>query len=296
MIRPITLTPEVIQECVEEFRKSITETRMYSGSLSYSKSFKWEDKVPKAVIRFSVEAYMKMRLLVENFSSEIAWQCVVFRDDVDKNVFHMTDIVVEPQVVTGTTVDTDQEEYEKWLISLPVEVFNNLHANMHSHVNMSCSPSNTDKNHWTNVINALAQTDDMFQIFMIWNKKWEHYAQVYDLTNNIYYDGTDVEVDVEDFSGWGLEEFLKNAKASVKTQTVVPKYQGQSYSSPYYGQSQSHLQGYFNDFKSYDKDYNASKRADEAKARKEQKAARRESDFYSSGGYWDDDGYWDSHR
>lgn len=301
MIRPIKLTEEVIEECVEEFRKTITESRMYNGTLSYNKTFKWTDKVPPAILKITAEAYMKMRLLLETFSSEVAWQFVTFRDDVDPNVFHLTDIVVEPQVVTGVTVDTDQEEYEKWLMSLPDEVFNNLHANCHSHVNMATTPSGTDKNHWTSVLNSLSESvDDVFQIFMIWNKRMEKTVQVYDLKNNVYYDDKDVVVEIEDFDGWGLNEFLKTAKDSVKTAPSKPAYQ----SNPYY--SGGYYGGYNGGYQKPStpaqtvipldaaKEEKAKKdRTAEAKARKEEKRAQRESGYYS-GAYWDDDDdYWD---
>lgn len=236
MIRPIKLTPKAIEECVEEFRKSITEARMYSGELSYRQTFSWTDKVPQAVVKIEVEAYMKMRMLIDNFSSEIAWQFVCHRDETDKNVFHVTDIVVEPQTVTGVTVDTDQAEYEKWLAELPDEIFNNLHANCHSHVNMGVTPSGTDKNHWTSVLNSLTEAEglDVFQIFMIWNKKYERTVQIYDLSNNIYYDGTDVRVEIDDYFGWGLSEFLKSAKDSVKTSAPKSTYSG-GYNGGYSG-------------------------------------------------------------
>lgn len=315
MIRPIKLTPKAIEECVEEFRKSITETRMYSGELSYHQTFSWTDKLPPAIIRIEIGAYMKMRTLIDNFSSEIAWQFVCHRDENESNVFHVTDVVVEPQMVTGTTVDTDQEEYEKWKAELPDEIFYNLHANCHSHVNMSVTPSGTDKAHWTNVLNSLTETEglDVFQIFMIANKKYEYTLQVYDLTNNTYYDGKDATVEIEDFAGWGLNDFLKSAKDSVRTSTPKSSYNGYGGYNGYSGYYTNPTPPVYpaQPTKAPEKEKDTGKvsgaianifgkgkpndKREEALARKAEKASRRGNvDYHGDGhGYWDDDDdYW----
>ena len=218
MIRPIKLTPALIDECVEEFRNSITASRMYSGSLKYEKSFRWQGKLPPAQVIFSMTAYMKMTKLIDSFSSEIAWHCTVHRDPDNRNIFRVDDVFVSPQKVTGVTVHSDQEEYEQWLCSLPDEVFNNLKMQCHSHVNMGISPSGVDTTHWSGVLNTLVDEGDVFYIFMIWNKKLQYTVQVYDLRNNTYYDGDDVKVDVDDL-GLDLSAFLNEARSAVKYQS-----------------------------------------------------------------------------
>lgn len=220
MIRPIKLTDALINECVEEFRKSISASRMYSGSLKYEKTFRWQGSLPPAQIVFSIPAYLKMVKLIDHFSSEVAWHCTVKRDTEHPEVFHVQDVFVSPQQVTGTTVNSDQAEYDQWLCQLPDEVFADLKMQCHSHVNMGCTPSGTDREHWSGVLNALVEEGDVFYIFMIWNKSLKYTAQVYDLTNNTYYDGDDVKVSAEDF-GVDLATFIEEAKASVKTKTYT---------------------------------------------------------------------------
>lgn len=223
MIRPIKLTPALIDECVEEFRNSITASRMYSGSLKYEKSFRWQGKLPPAQVIFSMTAYMKMTKLIDSFSSEIAWHCTVHRDPDNRNIFRVDDVFVSPQKVTGATVNSDQEEYEQWLCSLPDEVFDNLKMQCHSHVNMGVSPSGVDTTHWSGVLNTLVEEGDVFYIFMIWNKKLQYTVQVYDLHNNTYYDGEDVKVDIDNF-GVDLSAFLDDARKVVTYQTYTSPY------------------------------------------------------------------------
>lgn len=226
MIRPIKLTEELIAECVEEFRKSITASRMYSGNLKYEKTFRWSGKLPPAQIVFSLPAYMKMVKLIDHFSSEVAWHCTVKRDEEHPEIFHVQDVFVSPQQVTGTTVNSDQAEYDQWLCQLPDEVFNDLKMQCHSHVNMACSPSGTDREHWSGVLNALVEEGDVFYIFMIWNKSLKYTAQVYDLTNNTYYDDGDVKVSIDNL-GVDLAGFIEAAKAAVKPKTyTAPGFSG----------------------------------------------------------------------
>jgi len=232
MIRPIKLTDALIEECVAEFRKSISASRMYSGNLEYKKTFRWQGTLPHAKISFSIPAYLKMTKLIDSFSSEIAWHCTVRRDEEHPEVFHVDDVFVSPQKVTGATVNSDQQEYEQWLCTLPDEVFNNLRMQCHSHVNMACSPSSVDRQHWSGVLNALVDEGDVFYIFMIWNKKLQYTCQVYDMTNNTYYDGEDVEV-FADNMGVDLSAFLKSAQDVVKVTTYQSGYgSGSSYYSP----------------------------------------------------------------
>lgn len=62
----------------------------------------------------------------------------------------------------------------------------------HSHVNMSTSPSAVDLTHQEKILSQLSS--DMFYIFMIWNKKMEHTAKIFDLKNNTLYENKDIDV------------------------------------------------------------------------------------------------------
>lgn len=227
MSKPIWLTDELLTQISNEFIANIKKTKMFDGKINYTKNFKW-DADEKAIVIFSPVAFAKMTALVQSFDSEVAWHGVATRDAKEKNRFYITDIIVYPQVVTGSTVNTDQDEYTKWLYSQDDEVFNNIRMQGHSHVNFATTPSAVDTAHQEKI---LAQLDkDMFYIFMIWNKKFERTVKIFDLANNTLYENDDVTVTIG-AEGVDLDEFLKDAKASVKTKT----YQAGVYNGGYYG-------------------------------------------------------------
>lgn len=218
MSKPIKLTDELLARIQEEFIANLRSTKMFDGKINYTKNFKWEDSEnDKAFITFSPVAFAKMVMLLQQFDSEVAWHGVAYRDGKQENVFYITDIMVYPQLVSGSTVNTDQEAYTQWLYSLDDESFNNLKMQGHSHVNFGTTPSPVDTTHQEQILKQL--DDDMFYIFMIWNKKFEHTIKIFDLRNNTLYEDGDITVCIGD-EGVDLDAFIKGAKDIVK-----PKYQ-----------------------------------------------------------------------
>lgn len=213
MSKPIKCTDAILDRIVAEFRESVKSSKMFDGRISYSKSFKWE-KEEKATVTFSQTAFYKMLQLIYGFSSEVAWHGTVYRDEAQPNAFRIEDIFVYPQLVSGANVETDQVAYQSWLYSLDDEVFNNLRMQGHSHVDFTTTPSTVDTTHQGKILEQL--DDDMFYIFMIWNKKMERTVTIFDLANNTLYEKDDVVITVDS----GALEFLDNAKEIVK-----PKYQ-----------------------------------------------------------------------
>ena len=86
----------------------------------------------------------------------------------------------------------------------------------HSHVNMGTSPSTVDLNHQEKILEQLE--DDMFYIFMIWNKSFKRTIKIYDLAKNILFEDADIDVKIAD-AGLGLNEFIGEAKDLVKSRT-----------------------------------------------------------------------------
>lgn len=216
MAKLIKMTPEYIQSCRDDFQKeferAISNLKTSDGKLQFSRTIGQVNR--KATVLFSAKAYLKMTTLIRDFGDEVAWHGIAYRsEDETKDIYHIEDILVYPQVVTGATVNTDQEKYQTWLMAQSDDVFNNIRFQGHSHVNMGVSPSSVDTTHQEKIIEQLE--DDMFYIFMIWNKRHDVFTKIYDMKKNIMFESTDVTVDVE-IDGQLMSEFMRGAKAIVE--------------------------------------------------------------------------------
>ena len=220
MPKPIVLTEEVIQEMAQSFARKLRTAKLSDGKLTYTQQFSYEtDEGVKAHIVFTPEAYVKMVTLIYKYDSEVAWHGTVNR--LAEDCFLITDILVYPQEVTGTTVNTDQDKYQQWIMEIDGEVFDKLHMQGHSHVTMQTSPSVTDLTHQEAILSQL--DEDRFYIFMIWNKRMEHNIKIYDMASNTLYEDSDIVVTVQS-DGCNLDQFLKDASAA-----VVKKYGSSNY-------------------------------------------------------------------
>ena len=213
MAKPITLTEEYIAYLQEEFKKSLSSLKLSEGKINYQKKLEYEEEA-KATISFDPGAFAKMLSIIYGFDSEVAWHGVVER--MSPNEFKIRDILVYPQEVSGTTVDTDQEAYQTWLMELEDDIANSLRMQGHSHVNMGVTPSSVDLNHQEQI---LSQLNRGYYIFMIWNKKMDRTIKIFDMDANILYENDDVTVVVGD--GDAMEGFLAEAKKVVKTRSYT---------------------------------------------------------------------------
>lgn len=217
MSKPIKLTEELKQSAIEEFIKSISTMKMADGKINYNKNFTYKDD-DKAVIYFTPVAYAKMIKLLMTFDSEVAWHGVGQR--LEGANFLITDILVYPQTVSGTTVEMDTEEYANWIMeNIEDDRFNHIIMQGHSHVNMVCTPSAVDTTHQEQILGQL--TDDMFYIFMIWNKRLDNNTKIYDLANNTLYEDKDISYGIYD-EETDLDAFVEDAKAQVKKKVYTP--------------------------------------------------------------------------
>lgn len=217
MAKYIVPPRECVAEAVSAFEKALNATKFPDGDFVYKQSFDLKDK--HARVLFTPTAYAKMLTLIREFDKEVAWHGLARRgDDPEKNEYIVYDIKVYPQVVTGATVNTDQAEYEKWLMDFEDEDFNNIRMQGHSHVSMSTSPSGVDLTHQQRIIEQL--TGDMFYIFMIWNKRLENTTKIYDMRKNIFFEPKDISVELLDENN-SLSEFLRQAKDTVKDKPAV---------------------------------------------------------------------------
>ena len=222
MSRPIHITDEIANELYEEFQNLIQETKyVEDGKISFTKTFTSKEK---ATLYFTELAYLKMKMLVDSSSKEVAWHGLVKRHQQEANAFVVYDILIYPQKVTGVTVETDQEEYQDWLMGHDDDTFNNIRLQGHSHVYMSTTPSSVDMELYEGIVSQL--TDDMFYIFIILNKKGEKTIQIYDFMSNLVFDTEDVFMEVID-DNTGVKKFIENAKGMIKAESKI--YTGYKY-------------------------------------------------------------------
>lgn len=208
MPTPIRITDNLKKEAKAEFAALLDDLKMSGGEISYSKSFKYKDA--SAILWMSPAAYSKTIALVNLFSDEVAWHGTVTRKSA--NEFIIEDIFVYPQEVTGATVSTDQDGYTEWLYEFDDEIFNKIRMQGHSHVNMGVSPSGVDTGHREKILDQLE--DDMFYIFMVWNKRLDIHTLIYDMANNILYDDKDITVKL--LGDDSLDAFLADAENKVQ--------------------------------------------------------------------------------
>lgn len=179
---------------------------------------------PKPFVLFTTKAWIKMLQLIQEYNTEVAAHGIVKRDGLD---FLVEDILVYPQTVRAATVDADEVEYPRWLMSLDDDTHNSLRFQFHSHVNMGATPSGTDNTYYNDM---LAQIND-FYIFAIFNKSLKSYFLIFDKTNNIMYEDEDIGYDVMlDNENW-LSYFLDEAKKVTKSVSYSPP--AKSYADTY---------------------------------------------------------------
>lgn len=213
MATPIKLTPEIKKEIMKKIAAEIDKSLMFNGEFSYKTAYEYKN-VEKANIVFDPVAYIKMCAIVDQVSSEVAWNGTVTR--VDDNTFYITDIMVYPQTVTNVTVTVDEMEYAEWQDETfkTDEEFMSCRFQGHSHVNMSPTPSGVDLDTRENILKNIGSND--FYIFMIINKAKEFTACIYDMKNNIYYSNDDIDIYIDDFN---YKKFVEDSKKMVKTAT-----------------------------------------------------------------------------
>lgn len=219
MSKYIKLTEDVKASIIAEFARTIGLIKMSDGKVVFSKTL--NDIGEKATLYYTEEAWMKSKLLIAMNDKEIAWHSLAKRgEDPTKHEYIIYDVLVYPQEVTGTTVTTDQVRYQTWLYEQPDEVFNNIRAQCHSHVNMGVSPSGVDTSLYERILNQLSDED--FYIFTIGNKKGDLTVIIYDMGKNILFETKDVTTDIIE-DGSGIFDFFKTVSEAVVTKPA-PKY------------------------------------------------------------------------
>ena len=217
MSKIIKMTSQNLDEIRKDFEEALKGLKLSDGRINFTKTFGTIQR--KATLYFTELAYLKMLTLVREFDKEVAWHGIAKRCEDEEDAYIISDILVYPQEVTGATVNTDQEKYQMWLMNNDDEVFNNIRMQGHSHVNMGTTPSSVDTNLYDQILAQLE--DDMFYIFLIWNKRNEKTINIYDLAKNVLFETADVTVKVRE-DDIGMERFLKDSKEMVQDKKYTP--------------------------------------------------------------------------
>ena len=222
-MKPYKITDNIAKKIKKDFLEKLGAIDITSQSFNFKYSLTIPKKEAKPLkVHCLPTAYHKMQNLVKNTSSEIAWHMIVRK--TGKNTLCITDVLVYPQTVTNSTVNTDDVKYPTWLSELDDETFNNLRGQGHSHVNMGISPSSVDTNYYSDLLKTLTSG---FYLFIIMNKKDDMFIQAVDVDKNIIYETADIEFEVAsntyNENSWYAEQMVNietiTKRTSYKTET-----------------------------------------------------------------------------
>lgn len=213
-LKDATITYEAIESqlraAVEKKLKSTVKLdTTLNVNLKMSKLFPKIDIKPK--VHFSATAYQKIQMLIKNSGKELAWHGIVNREGDD---YYIEDVLVYPQSVTAVTVESDDDAYPMWTMSVSDEDFKRMRMQGHSHVNMPVSPSSVDEMYMDEM---LTQVNDYY-IFMIMNKRDNIWMELVDVKNNCIFETKDIEITFapSEIDVWAAEQIDKYIKPLIK--------------------------------------------------------------------------------
>lgn len=166
-------------------------------------------------IFITADAYIKMRKLVSDTSTEIGWYGTVTKQPGLDEVYIIDDIIVYPQRVTGATCEQDDDKMFNFEMSLTTDQVNHKRFQGHSHVNMGVTPSGVDEQFYRDL---LTQVNDYF-IITVTNKREEYTTRFYDIVNNIVYSDLPIRVITE--NGGILDTWYEEAKKQLVNRNAI---------------------------------------------------------------------------
>lgn len=142
---------------------------------------------------FSSKAAKKMIFLVTCCPIEVGWHGFVKKNQVGE--YFVDDIILYPQRTSAATIVCDDAQYGLWQQELCLkdpDLFETMRLHGHSHVNMRCFPSGVDKDLQDDGIEMLQENG--FYIYIIINKRMEHYVKIADREDGAIYENVLVEI------------------------------------------------------------------------------------------------------
>lgn len=212
-MRPFKISPDQHASMLEKFSDYLKSVSLTSDRIRFEHVISDVSNAQKVRVIFSPKAYIKMRDMVDRYSSEVGWYG--FIDKLSDTEYRITDICIYPQLVAGATVD---QTNDVWDADMPVEQIKRRHFHGHSHVNMGVTPSATDTRDREDKI-AMTRANS-FYLFLITNKSCAWSAQLFDLAGNAVYNTDDILIDVDLGDGELLSDFVESAKSRITTRTA----------------------------------------------------------------------------
>lgn len=223
-MRPIKIDEELLNKRTEEFRAWLQEKKNLTD-LSYSLTMKETLPTEERIeLLYTTDAYSKQQALIKDCNNEVGWHGLVTKLD-DKH-YLIDDILVFPQIVTGTSVLPDEVAYTEWLMQYMMDdtsdTFDRMKYHGHSHVDMAVFASGVDTAYQNDMLEKLED----FYIFSINNKKGDRFIVIYDVINNIVYENADIVIKLilpsgEKVSDWTTKEL---EKVTTPLQSVTGKF------------------------------------------------------------------------
>lgn len=205
-----------------------------------------DKQLVEPTVYITVEAFIKMRTLVDNTDTEIGWYGIVKKYPGLQETYVIEDIIVYPQRVTGATCEQDDNKIFEFEMSLTDEQVNNKRFQGHSHVNMGVTPSGVDEAFYQDL---LSQVTDYF-IITVTNKRNEYTTRFYDIANNILYSDVPIQVLLDngtDIKTW-YAEAEKQITKPVTTTTSIK-------STPLTGKTYNSSKSVYSDHSNVSDDY-----------------------------------------
>ncbi len=110
MAKRITVGEAEIEQLRKEFEEKLKSVKAADGKFKFEKELGVVDQ--KAKVLFMEDTFAKMKLLIATQDKEVGWHCLARKVEPEEGYadqYEVYDIMVYPQEVTGSTVNTNNE-------------------------------------------------------------------------------------------------------------------------------------------------------------------------------------------
>jgi len=137
-------------------------------------------KIVQPRVFITPKAFTDLQAIIHNESNETLMTASIEKIE-QSHEYYITKIHIPPQTeVSKAHVETDDEEYGKWLMTFTREQRKKMKCHIHTHPSMGVTPSGLD----THTIYAVIEDLDDFYIQVICNEEHKFYVAVWDIKNN----------------------------------------------------------------------------------------------------------------